>query len=81
MRHTSYGMATRKSKKRKTKDKNRRDKHACLGPLHIGDRVLVRNCVERRGTGKLPFYWENDIYKIVDCKGEDSLVYRCGSCY
>ena len=34
------------------------------------------NFAEGGGTGKLRSYWENDIYKIVDCKGEDSLVYE-----
>ena len=63
-----YSIAARKSKERKAKDKNRKGKGACLGPLHRGGRVLVRNCTERGGTRKLKSYWENDIYKILDCK-------------
>ena len=59
-----------KSKER-NKDNNRKDKDSCLGPLRIGDRVLVRNC-----TGKLRSYWGNEIYMIVDCKREHSLVYE-----
>lgn len=59
-----------KSKER-NKDNNRKDKDSCLGPLRIGDRVLVRNC-----TGKLKSYWENEIYMIVDCKREHNLVYK-----
>ena len=51
-------------------------KGVCLGPLHIGERALVRNCTDRGGTGKLGCYYENGIYKIVDCKGEDSLAYE-----
>ena len=56
-----YSIAAKKSKERKAKDKNRRDKGACLS-----DRVLVRNCTECGGTEKLRSYRENDIYKIVD---------------
>ena len=62
--------------KRKAKDKNRRDKGAALGPLHIGNKVLVRKRTERGGTWKLRSYWQNNIYKIVTCKGEYSLVYE-----
>ena len=48
---TSIHVAASKSKERNAKDKNRRDKGACLGSLHIGDRVLVRNSSEHGGTG------------------------------
>ena len=73
----AYGIDASKSKERKTNCKNRRDKSACLGPLFIGDRgLVVRNCTECGDTGELRSYWENDIYKIVNCKGENSLVYE-----
>ena len=62
----AYSIAGSKSKEKKVKDKNRRAKEACLGPLHVSDIVLVRNCTEHGGTKKLRSYWENDIYKIVD---------------
>ena len=68
----AYSIAVSKSKEIKKKDKNRRDEGACLRPLHM----FRTNCTERGGTGKLRSYWENDIYKIVDCKGEDNLVYE-----
>ena len=54
-------MAASKSKERKAKDKNRGNKGSCLGPLHISDRFLVRNCTERGDTGTSRSYWENDI--------------------
>lgn len=57
-------IAVSKSKEREAKDKNRRDK---------GDRVLVTT---QSVEGKLLSYWENNIYKIVGCKGEDSLAYE-----
>ena len=71
---TSTYLKREKPCESKAKDENRRDKGTCLGPLHIDDRVLVRNCTERAGTGKLRSYWENDIYKTVDRKGNESLV-------
>ena len=57
-------IAVSKSKEREAKNKNRRDK---------GDRVLVTT---QSVEGKLLSYWENNIYKIVGCKGEDSLAYE-----
>ena len=72
----AYCIAASKSKERKANDKNGRSKGTCLGSLDIGDAVLLRNCTERGGTGKLRSYWENDIFVIVDCRGEDNLVYE-----
>ena len=71
----TYSIAESKSRERKEK-KTRRYKGACLGLPHIGDRVLVRSCTESGDRRKLRSYWENDIYKIVDCKGENRLVYE-----
>ena len=42
----------------------------------MGDRVLVKNCTESGDTRKLRSYLENEIYKIVHCKREDSLLYK-----
>lgn len=52
----AYSIAGSKSKEKKVKDKNRRAKEACLGPLHVSDIVLVRNCTEHGGTKKLRSY-------------------------
>ena len=60
------------------KRRKRRDKHnlsAKLEPLEIGTRVLVRNLTERGGTGKLRSFWEEKIYKIIDQKDNNGLVY------
>ena len=60
------------------KRRKRRDKHNLSGklePLEIGTRVLVRNLTERGGTGKLPSFWEEKIYKIIDQKDNNGLVY------
>ena len=72
----AYNIVARKLKERVAKNKNRRDKGTCLGPLQTGGRVLVRNYTEYGSTGKSRSYWKNDIYKIVDCKGKNKLVYE-----
>ena len=36
----AYTIGVRQWKERKAKCKNKRDKGACLGPVHIGDRVV-----------------------------------------
>ena len=61
------------------KDKGRRDRGACLGLLHSGDRVLIRHLSERRGTGKLRLYWEDEVRLIVDSKEKENLVYAIRS--
>ena len=60
------------------KRRKRRDKHnlsAKLELLKIGTRVLVRNLIVRGGTGKLRSFWEEEIYKIIDQKDNNVLVY------
>ena len=52
----AHSIAVSNSKEKKVKDKNRRAKEACLGPLHVSDIVLVRNCREHGGTKKLRSY-------------------------
>ena len=72
----AYELAATRSMNRKLKDKSRRDRAACLTSLSIGDRVLVQNRSERGGTGKLRSYWEDEIAIVINCKGEDGLVYE-----
>ena len=70
----AYKLAQRSSEKRKGKDRDRINKSAKLGKLERGDRVLIRN-VETGGPGKLRSYWEQDVYVVVDEKGEEGVVY------
>ena len=37
--------------------------------------MLVRNLTERGGTGKMRSFWEEKIYKVLQQKDEDGLVY------
>ena len=72
----AYNIASSKSEERKVKDRNRKNnKTKKLGLLEVGDRVLIRNVVERGGPGKLRGYWEQDIYVVSEVKGENGVVY------
>ena len=56
-------------------DKIKRDQKARLQPLEVGGRVLVRNLSEKGGSGKTRAFWEQKVYKILEKKDEDDLVY------
>ena len=36
--------------------------------IKVGDRVLVKNHREKGGTGKLPSFWEESIFEVVEKK-------------
>ena len=52
---------------------NRRARSSALKP---GDRVLVKNVLERGGPGKLRSFWEDKVYIVDSRKGLDSSVYE-----
>ena len=49
---------------------NKRVRHTTL---YEGDRVLVRNLLDRGGSGKLHPYWEQEIYVVTEKKGHASV--------
>ena len=71
----AYQLAFQHSNERKTKDVIRRNtKRPCLTTLEPGDRVLIRNLSERRGTDKMRSCWEEQIYIIVSSIGHDPCI-------
>ena len=52
---------------------NRKARSSDLKP---GDRVLVKNVIERGGPGKLRSFWEEKIYIVLNRKGPNAAVYE-----
>ena len=72
----AYKIASKKSDQRKASDRIRHNNsNAITHRLEIGDRVLVRNKGEKGGPGTLRSYWEQEVYTIVDCKGDSGVVH------
>eukprot|EP00064_Thunnus_orientalis_P025628 superscaffoldBa00013463_g26024 len=72
----AYDIASRNASKSADRGKRQYDKRVYGPPLQVGSRVLVRNVVERGGSGKIRSYGEDDIYVIKSQKGEDSPVFE-----
>ena len=72
----AYDHTARKSKSSGEKFKAYYDSKVHSSVLVHGDCVLVRNLSKRAGgPGKLVFYWEDEIYVIIERKINDSPVY------
>lgn len=72
----AYSLALKKAYQSQTRSPNNYNRHLNYMELKAGDRVLVRNLTPRGGTrGKLRSYWENDVYVVVNRKG-DGPVYE-----
>ena len=71
----AYRLAFSNTCKQKESDKKRADKRPLSGKLFIGDRVLVKNVVERGGPGKIRSFWEQQVYIVIDTHGTEGVVY------
>jgi hypothetical protein len=63
----AYTFASEHATQNSSKGKRHYYKGARYSTLKPGDRVLVRNLIERRGPGKLRTHWEKDIHIVVNC--------------
>ncbi|KAK3526917.1 hypothetical protein QTP86_004714 [Hemibagrus guttatus] len=71
-----------KSSKEQRRAKHGYDRKIHGADLQPGNKVLVRNCGERGGPGKLRSYWEDRVHVVTKRKYEDGPVYvvkpECG---
>ena len=74
----AYKIAINNSSNSKKKDRDRRNgKRQLLTGLEVGDRVLIKNVLERGGPGKLRSHWEQDIYVVKEKMGSiGSVTYK-----
>jgi len=75
----AYKIASETAERNAQHGKAQYDKKVRRIVLEPGDRVLVRNMSERGGPGKLRSYWENEVYIVVEQKGQDTPVYEVRS--
>ena len=61
----TYDLAQENARKAAGKNKKQYDKKLRSTLLKAGDRVLVKNCTERGGPGKLRSFWEENIHVVV----------------
>ena len=72
----AYGIAYQNSVNHKKIDENRWNEKISITKLNIGDRVLIRNMRKNKeGPSKLVSFWEPNVYRVVDAKGDRDLVY------
>ena len=70
----AYKIAAENSKKAASYNKSHHDKRIHGTALKPGDPVLVRNLLERGGTGKRRNYWEVKVHVVID-RRKESPVY------
>lgn len=72
----AYKLASENACKSATKGKRLYDTKVRSSCLQEGDRVLVKNLLERGGPGKLRSYWEENIYVVLRRLNDESPVYE-----
>ena len=72
----AYQIAAKTANKETARGKAYYDQKVQGRDLQPGDRVLIRNCTPRGGPGKIQSYWESQVYRVKDRKGNDSTVYQ-----
>ncbi|KAI4887200.1 hypothetical protein NFI96_004156, partial [Prochilodus magdalenae] len=72
----AYTVASETATKEAARGKAYYDRRVKGRDLQPGDRVLLRNLTPRGGPAKIQSYWENQIYKVMGRKTDDSPVYR-----
>lgn len=66
----AYRIAAKSAEKAENHAKDRYDRKPQSAALVKGDRVLVRNLLERGGPGKLRSYWELEVHIVVQRLGD-----------
>lgn len=57
----------------------RRDRRACLQPLHSGGKALVQSLTERGGTNKMKSYWKENAHTVIETKDQEGVTYAVSS--
>lgn len=70
----AYNIARTNATKNQYANSKRWNSKPLLTTLAKGDKVLVQN-KETGGPGKLRSFWEQCIWRIVDKKGDQDVVY------
>ena len=74
----AYRIAAEKAGQCAAHGREEYNRKARSSELKPGDRVLVKNVVERGGPGKLRSFWEEKIYIVLNRKDPNSAVYEVG---
>ena len=71
----AHRIAAEKAGHSAEKGRMQYNKKVRTSELKQGDRVLVKNLLEKGGPGKLRSFWENTIYEVVERKDPNNAVY------
>ena len=66
----AYSLALRNTSNSATDGKQQYDRKVRFSKLQPGERMLVRNLSERCGPRKLRSYWEQQIYVVIEQRGD-----------